>query len=118
MQTWIWVLIVAFGLIKIPIAGLMLWIPFRSDAALASSATEESAGDSSEEDDGGSKTVVGAGHGPHPRVGGGPHLGRGPHRNRGPHRGPHGGAAPPSPARVRTTHRSSRRSVTHVRDDR
>ena len=30
MQTWMWVLLLA-GLVKLPIAALMLWIPFRYD---------------------------------------------------------------------------------------
>jgi hypothetical protein len=99
-----WVVLLALGLIKLPIAALMLWIPFRSDAALESLPSAESAAaDSSDEDDGGSKTLPdGPRHHRRPR---------GPIHGRGPRRGPHGGSAPPSPARVRTT----RRGATRVR---
>ena len=31
----LWMLIVLLGLIKLPIAALMLWIPFRDDAAIS-----------------------------------------------------------------------------------
>jgi hypothetical protein len=88
-------------LIKLPIAAVMLWIPFRSDAALESSAAEEP--DSSGEDEGGSKTLPGNFR-RHWRP-------RGPVHGRGPRRGPHGGSAPPSPARVR----APRRGTTRVR---
>jgi hypothetical protein len=86
MPLWLWVLILA-GLIKLPIAALMLWIPFRNDAAM----TAPEASDSSEED-GGSKALPGGPLDPHPRRPL-PHL---------PRRGPHGSPSPRSPARVRT----------------
>ncbi len=91
----------AVVLIKLPIAALMLWIPFRSDAALESRAAGEP--DSSEEDEGGSKTRPGDFR-RHWRP-------RGPVHGRGPRRGPHGGSAPPSPPRVRT----ARQGATRVR---
>ena len=53
MPTWSWILILA-ALIKLPLAGLMLWIPIRYDEA--STSTEPS--DSSDED-GGSKALPG-----------------------------------------------------------
>ncbi len=91
MHTWIWWVFLAVVLIKLPIAGLLLWIPFRSDAALESRAASEP--DSPGEDEGGSKTLPGDfRHGRRPRW---------PVHGRGPRRGPHGGAAPPSPARIR-----------------
>jgi hypothetical protein len=105
MHTWMWVVLLALGLIKLPIAALMLWIPFRSDAALASYPAETPSADSSDGDDGGSKTLPGAGLGgrgphPYPRA----PLGRGPRR--GPHGCPTGGQTGSdgraSPARVRT----------------
>ena len=109
MHTWMWFVLLAFGLIKLPIAALMLWIPFRSDAAVSSLPLYES--DASDEDDGGSKTLPGGAGGP--RVSPHPYP-RAPLGHRGPRRGPHGGAAggrPASPARVR----SARRSATRVR---
>lgn len=102
---WAWLLILGFGLVKLPIALLMLWLPFRDDEALVSrepSAQDDAPG----EDEGGTKTLPGAPHrpGPHPR----PRL-RGP---RGPRRGPHGEPAPPSPARSR---RGLGRRATRIR---
>jgi hypothetical protein len=96
MSTWAWLLILGFGLIKLPIALVMLWLPFRSDEAMR--APDES--ESSDEDDGGSKTLPGAPrrpspHRPHPRPGR-----RGP---RAPRRGPHGAPSPAAPARSRHT---------------
>ena len=98
-----WVLILTLGLIKVPIAALMLWIPFRSDSALHSLPPTESAeGDAPGEDDGGSRTLPGLGGGP--RSGGPRH----PRTPRG-RRGPHGSPAPPSPARIRRGRPSVRR---------
>jgi hypothetical protein len=107
MSTWTWLLIVGFGLIKMPIALLMLWLPFRSDESVVSSAPAEP-DDTSGEDEGGSKTLPGAPHDPrphrpHPR----PRL-RGPS---GPRRGPHGAPAPPSPARSRHARATPRRAT-------
>lgn len=102
MHTWIWFVFLAVVLIKLPIAALLLWIPFRSDAALESRAAAE-ADSSGGEDEGGSKTLPGdLRHHRRPR---------GPVHGRGPRRGPHGGSAPPSPARVR----AARRGATPVR---
>jgi hypothetical protein len=91
MQTWMWILLLA-GLIKLPIAALMLWIPFRYDEATR----PVDVSDSSEED-GGSKALPGGPLNPHPR---GP-LPRKPRRG-----GPHGWPSPPSPPRVRRAFRS------------
>ena len=54
MPTWVWIVMLA-ALIKLPIAALMLWIPFRNDEAMR----ETDASDSSEED-GGSHALPGA----------------------------------------------------------
>jgi len=84
------------GLIKLPIAGLLLGIPFRYDEAMQSpEATDQ---DSSEED-GGSKALPGGPRDPHPRA----------PLPRTPRRGPHGSPSPPAPRRVRTTVRRTRR---------
>ncbi len=92
-----WVLLLA-GLIKLPIAALMLWIPFRYDE----SQTYPDPSDSSE-DDGGSKALPGGPLNPHPR---GP-------LPRTPRRGPHG--SPSSPPRVRSPlrHTTPVRAVSH-----
>ncbi len=82
-----WVLLLA-GLIKLPIAALMLWIPFRYDE---SQIAPDASSDSNEED-GGSKALPGGPLNPHPR---GP-------LPRHPRRGPHGSPSPGSPPRVRT----------------
>jgi hypothetical protein len=97
MSTWAWVLILTFGLIKLPIGLLMLWVPFHCDessVSLPQGEDEDAAG----EDDGGSKTLPGSPRPdrPHPRM-----PLRGP---RGPRRGPHGAPAPPSPPRSRPAH--------------
>jgi len=90
------VLILA-ALIKLPIAALMLWIPFRNDTATMA----RDASDSSEED-GGSHALPGGPLNPHPR---GP-------LPRFPRRGPHGSPSPPSPPRVRTTIKTRRPAFT------
>jgi hypothetical protein len=85
MQTWMWIVLLA-GLIKLPIAALMFWIPFRYDESMqAPDATDSS------EEDGGSKALPGGPLNPHPR---GP-------LPRNPRRGPHGSPTPSSPPRVR-----------------
>lgn len=97
-------LIVLMGLIKLPIAALMLWIPFRDDAALNAS---EPPGQSDE--DGGSRTLPAGPLDPHPRR----PLPSG-YLPRAPRRGPHGAPPPPSPRRIRTAARSKRRvGVSH-----
>jgi hypothetical protein len=112
MHNWIWFVFLALVLIKLPIAAVMLWLPFRSDAAMESPPAAEP--DATGEDEGGSKTL------PHdfrhhrrPR---GPL--RGPGSRRGPHGGGVGGPSPAptsSPARIRATRRSgaSRNATRH-----
>jgi hypothetical protein len=94
VSTWLWVVILLFGFIKLPLAGLMLWIPYRNDQALDAREAGESSAASSEDDEGGSKTLAQPPRDPHPRM----PL----HGPRAPRRGPHGAPAPASPARVRT----------------
>jgi hypothetical protein len=106
MSTAAWLLILGFGLVKLTIALLMLWLPFRFDEALVSlPRAGENENDAADEDDGGTKTLPGAPrrpspHRPPPRL-----PLRGP---RGPRRGPHGTPAPPSPARSRRVLRPRR----------
>jgi hypothetical protein len=84
----LWLLLTLMGLIKLVVAALMLWLPFRSDAAMSALDDEER---SDADDDGGSKTLQVSPRGPHPRL----------PLPRRPRRGPHGSPSPPSPARLR-----------------
>jgi hypothetical protein len=84
----VWLLIALLGLIKLPIAALMLWVPFRDDVAMRSADPPGSTGD-----DGGSHALPGGPLDPHPRK---PAPERPPRRG-----GPHG--SPPPPRRIRTT---------------
>jgi hypothetical protein len=93
MPLWLWIVVLA-GLIKLPIAALMLWIPFRYDESMRA---PSDASDSSEED-GGSRALPGGPLDPHPH---GP-------LPRKPRRGPHGSPTPTPPARVRTSVRGRR----------
>jgi hypothetical protein len=93
MPLWVWMVLLA-ALIKLPIAGLLLWVPFRYDESMRAPEAQDSS-----EEDGGSEALPGGPTDPHPR---GP-------LPRNPRRGPHGDPAPPSPARIRTVVRSRRR---------
>ncbi len=87
MPLWVWILFFA-ALVKIPLAGLMLWIPFRNDEAMSSRDIPDSS-----EEDGGSKALPGGPLDPHP------HSPRPPR----PRRDPHGSPSPSAPPRVRTS---------------
>lgn len=88
----LWMVIVLLGLAKLPVAALMLWIPFRNDQAMSVDATAEADGAGDSEDDGGSRALGGSSPDPHPRS----------LRPRPRRRGPHGSNTPPSsPRRVR-----------------
>jgi hypothetical protein len=90
----LWMVIVLLGLLKLPVAALMLWIPFREDQAMYARATGDAEESGAAEDDGGSIALAGSPLDPHPRS----------PRPRPRRRGPHGGDAttpPPSPPRVR-----------------
>ncbi len=91
-----WLLVFLVAAVKIPIAALMLWLPFRSDGKQG----EDEAGSSSDDGDGGIRAPQVPPRTPHPR---GP-LGT-PRR-----RGPHG--APASPPRVRLPARRQRQPAT------
>ncbi len=92
MPLWVWILFAA-ALVKIPLAGLMLWIPFRYDESMNATDVPDSS-----EEDGGSKALPGGPLDPHPRA---PRTPR-------PRRGPHGSPPPPSPRRTRTAIRARR----------
>jgi hypothetical protein len=102
----LWLLFTLLALVKLVVAGLMLWLPFRTDAAM--SALEDrprlDAGEdeNGEDENGGSKTLQPFGE-PHPRQ---PHPRR-PFPRR-PRRGPHGEPSH-SPPRVRG--RSHKRTI-------
>ncbi|HEY5342855.1 MAG TPA: hypothetical protein VIJ66_04260 [Solirubrobacteraceae bacterium] len=83
----LWMLFVLLALIKLPLIGLMLWMPFRNDVALLPSEATDST-----EEDGGSHTLPAGPIDPHPRM----------PLPRSPRRDPHGSPALPAPARVRT----------------
>jgi hypothetical protein len=100
MPFWVWILFFA-ALVKIPLAGLMLWIPYRNDQA-----TEAADVSDSSEEDGGSKALPGSPLDPHPRS---PRP-RTP-RPSTPRRGPHG--SPSAPRRVRTNARARQLRVSH-----
>ena len=87
MPLWMWIVLLA-TLIKLPIVGLMLWIPFRNDEAMRSPELPDSS-----DEDGGSKTLPGGSSDPRPRT----------PLPRWPRRGPHGAPPPPAPRRVRTS---------------
>jgi hypothetical protein len=97
----LWMVIVLLGLLKLPVAALMLWIPFRDDQAMSVPGAGDAEESGASEDDGGSMALGASPLDPHPRS---PR----PHPRR---RGPHGSDAtpPPSPPRIR------RPSVTAVR---
>jgi hypothetical protein len=86
----LWMLFVLLAVIKLPLIGLMLWMPFRNDEALIASDPPDSS--DSSEDDGGSHTLPAGPVDPHPRM----------PLPRSPRRDPHGSPAIPAPARVRT----------------
>jgi hypothetical protein len=100
MPLWLWIVMLLM-LLKLPLFGLMLWIPFRYDESMSVSTPDVP--DSSEED-GGSRALPGSPLDPHPRT----------PLPRTPRRGPHGSPSPAPPLRVRTSVRSTRRvSVSH-----
>jgi hypothetical protein len=87
----LWMLLVLFGLLKLPFVGLMMWMPFRHDEALRAPADAPDVADASDED-GGSRALPAGPRDPHPRM----------PLPRSPRRDPHGSPALPAPARVRT----------------
>jgi hypothetical protein len=83
----LWMLFLLFALIKIPLLGMMLWMPFRNDENDGVSQTADSS-----EQDGGSKTMPADPRDPHRR---------GPWSGPRPRRGPSGCAPLPSLQRSR-----------------
>ncbi|HEX4108811.1 MAG TPA: hypothetical protein VHX88_11790 [Solirubrobacteraceae bacterium] len=93
------VLILLLGVIKIPIVGMLLWMPMRSDPVeWAQSAEDASDGEGEDEEGGGGGGGGTRRQGPHRRP---PRPGR-------PRRGPHPGARPAPPARIRAVGRRVR----------
>jgi hypothetical protein len=91
----LWLVIALLGLLKLPLAGLMLWLPFRHDETLSAVVDAPDASD----EDGGSRTLPAGPRDPHPRL----------PLPRRPRRGPHSTPPPTSPARVRGPARRARR---------
>jgi hypothetical protein len=85
-------LLIALGLIKLVVASMMLWLPFRSDAAMIATGDPPRLDSDDDDDDGGSKVALAEPCDPHPR--------RPSPRPRS--RGPHGAPSPPAPRRIRT----------------
>jgi hypothetical protein len=100
----LWLLIVLLALIKLPIAALMLWMPFRNDPAMNTAEPPDRS-----DDDGGSRALPAGPLDPRPRR----PLPSGPFPRR-PRRGPHPSPPPPSPRRVRAaSHERRRVRVSH-----
>ena len=101
----LWMLIVLFVLLKLLLAGLMMWVPFRNDEAMRTPSSTPDAPDASDspDEDGGSRALGAGPRDPHPRM----------PLPRSPRRDPHGSPALPAPARVRTPVRA--RGVTTFR---
>src|ERR1700739_1513912 len=96
----VWLMIALLGLLKICVASLMLWGPYRNDRRMID--TGRTAAETDEqgasEDDGGSMALPASPLDPRPRS----------PRPRPRRRGPHGSdPAPPSPARVRRPARAA-----------
>lgn len=92
MSMSLWMVIVLLGLVKLPVAALMLWIPFREDhAMIATGDAAATDGSSDSEDDGGSMALPASPLDPHPRT----------PRPSPRRRGPHGSNPLPSPRRIR-----------------
>jgi hypothetical protein len=118
MSLWMSIVLL-LALIKLPIAALMLWLPFRNDEAMNA---PMSIGTSDE--DGGSRALPGSPRQPgprrpsrDPRLPGGarprsPGPGSGARRTR---RDPHGEPAPAAPRRVRTSAPGRRRVLDELR---
>jgi hypothetical protein len=87
----LWVVIVLLGLVKLPVAALMLWIPFRDDQAVGVGSAADAHDDGESEDDGGSMALGASPRDPHPRS----------PRPRPRRRGPHGSNTMPSPSPLR-----------------
>jgi len=108
MSLWMAILLL-LGVVKLPIAALMLWLPFHNDEALRGG---EAAASSNE--DGGSAAFPAGPLDPHPTVPGPPRPRRRPPGHGSPapqraarRRGVHG-PLPPAPARVRPPARNPR----------
>jgi hypothetical protein len=84
----LWTLLIVLGLIKLVVASMMLWLPFRYDSAMVAADDPPRSGS---DEDGGSKVPGSGSSDRHPRR----PLPRLPRRG-----GPHGSPSP-SPARVR-----------------
>jgi hypothetical protein len=100
----LWSLLITLALVKLAVASMMLWLPFRTDSAVI--ATEDPPRtDSDDDEDGGTKVFRDQRPNPHPRR-------PWPRPSR---RGPHGSPSPEAPRRVRTGSTRLRVRARHVR---
>jgi hypothetical protein len=87
-----WILVLLLGLLKLPVAALMLWIPFRDDYATKTVGADGDGEPGASEDDGGTMALPASPLNPHPHS----------PRPRPRTRGPHGSDSRPlSPPRIR-----------------
>jgi hypothetical protein len=87
-----WILVLLLGLLKLPVAALMLWMPFRDDYATKATGADGEDDPGASEDDGGTMALPASPLNPHPHS----------PRPRPRIRGPHGSDPRPlSPPRIR-----------------
>lgn len=102
----LWSLLITLALVKLVVASMMLWLPFRTDSAVIATDDPPRA-EPGDDEDGGTKVLCDERPNPHPRQ----------PRPRWPRRGPHGSPSPEAPRRVRTELMRSRVRARHVRAD-
>lgn len=102
----LWSLLITLALIKLAVASMMLWLPFRTDSAVIATDDPPRA-DSNDDEDGGIKVSSEESSTPHPRR----------PRPRRPRRGPHGSPSPGAPRRVRSGRTHLRARPRYIRAD-
>lgn len=102
----LWSLFITLALVKLAVASMMLWLPFRTDSAVTAT-DDQPRTDSNDDEDGGTKVSCDERSNRHPRQ----------PRPRRPRRGPHGSPSPGAPRRVRTEFTRVRVRSRHVRVD-
>jgi hypothetical protein len=102
----LWSLLITFALIKLAVASMMLWLPFRTDSAVIA-IDDPPRTDSTDDEDGGTKVPSDEASNPHPRQ----------PRPRPSRRGPHGSPSPDAPRRVRFDRTHLRARPRYIRAD-
>jgi hypothetical protein len=100
----LWPMLITLALVKLAVASMMLWLPFRTDSAVVA-VDDPPRSDSDDDGGGGSKVSSENPSDPHPRR----------PRPRQPRRGPHGSPSPPAPRRFRVRTSDLRARPRHVR---